>query len=252
MTVLVAWGNIQDEYPLHLIPQELLTEKLLFLPNDSFRAKQKYQCRWVAHFLLWELFKKAEINTALLSQIFLTEKERPRLPIAHIDFNISHSDNWVAVVLQIKDKKQKSAVGIDIEYPKKSRKFTALLTQFASAKEKEWFNQQQNVNDAFYRIWCLREAILKSQGVGIAKLSEVQHYPDKFLINSEHCPEGELIFTTELPFYLAIFAKDNCENLQFFNWCKGTLSEIKLFKKIKYLVNNQSGTLKAKNCPQIN
>lgn len=238
MTVLVAWGNIQDEYPLHLIPQELLTEKLLAPIPENLRARQAYHCRWLAHFLLWQLLKKAKINTALLGDIFRTEKGRPEFPIEYIDFNISHSDNWAAVVLQIKDKTEKSMVGIDIEYPKKSRNFTALLSQFASEKEKQWFDKQVNSEESFYRVWCIREAILKSEGVGISKLSEVQHYPSEKLIFSHYCPSGELIFTSELPFYLAIFFQEKADSVHFFTWNENKLENRNLLKKIKYLVNN--------------
>ena len=43
---------------------------------------------------------------------------------------------------------------------------------------------------------------MKSQGVGIVKLSSVVHLPARLQIFSDYCPKGELIFTDELPFIL--------------------------------------------------
>ena len=45
------------------------------------------------------------------------------------------------------------------------------MAHFAPQAEQEWFAKQPDTEQAFYRCWCLREAVLKSQGVGIVKLS---------------------------------------------------------------------------------
>ncbi len=74
--------------------------------------------------------------------------------------------------------KKKSAVGIDIEFPK-IRNFTALMEHIAPKEEIDWFHYQQDSLNAFYRCWCLREAVLKSQGFGIVKLSNVRHFPEQ-------------------------------------------------------------------------
>ena len=70
---------------------------------------------------------------------------------------------------------------------------------------------------AFYRCWCLREAVLKSQGVGIVKLSSVVHLPARLQIFSDYCPRRGLIFTDELPFYFAAFINQSKSNRTFIN-----------------------------------
>ena len=239
MTTLIAWGNTNTVFPFHEIPTAFVPENLLTLSHDTPRVKQRWQCRRLAHFLLWQLLKMAEKPTALLGQISRTESGRPQFPSSELDFNISHSGDWVAVILHIGQNGEKSAVGIDIESPSKVRPYLTLLEHFASTEEIHWFQQQTNPTSAFYRIWCLREAVLKSQGVGIAKLSEVTHQPETLQIFSAHCPRGQLFFTDELPFYLAFFVNQESSTLPHFLAWDGTHLQAQRFgHKIHYSVNN--------------
>lgn len=240
MASLIAFANIQNEFPFSQLPKEIIPPKLMQIPQGNERLKQRHVSRCLAHFLLWQLCKTAGISTALLSEIYPTSSGRPEFPVEHIDFNISHSGDWVAVVLNVASDST-CAVGIDIEHCKKARNYTALLQHFASTEELDWFSKQTNSEQAFYQIWCLREALLKSQGVGIAKLSEVEHCPKSLTLYSSHCPTGKLIFTAELPFYLAVFAEQNAlEQAQFFHW-NGQLTPYFVKSAVNYSVNLKSG-----------
>lgn len=216
MTTLIAYANIQQAFPFCEIPSELVPKSLLPLQSDNPRVWQRHQCRGLAHFLLWQLLKMTGKKTALLAHIERTESGRPYFSNETIDFNMSHSGDWVAVILESNEEK-KSVVGIDIEFPKQ-RHFLDLIKHFAAEQEVMWFTQQSDSERAFYRSWCLREAILKSQGVGIMKLSEVRHLPNELKIFSDYCPQGELFFTDELPFYLAFFVNQRQNQPHFFHW----------------------------------
>ncbi|MDU8924088.1 4'-phosphopantetheinyl transferase superfamily protein [Pasteurellaceae bacterium LIM206] len=239
MATLIAWGNVRQDYPLHLIPSSLLTADLLAEPQGNTRVMLRHRSRWIAHFLLWELFKTLDLDTALLAEIYRTRSGRPELAAPSIDFNITHSGDWVAVILNVIDTGAESAVGIDIEAPKRERNFTALLSHFAPAREQRWLARQPNRAQAFYRCWCLREAVLKSQGVGIVKLHEVEHRPTELLLKSAYCPPGTLIFTHELPFYLAVFAAGEAlQQACFFEWKNESgLHTVHLKQADWYLVN---------------
>ena len=144
----------------------------------------------------------------------------------------------MAVILHINENGEKSAVGIDIEFPYKTRPYSALLAHFAHHEEICWFQQQLDAQSAFYRIWCLREAILKSQGIGIVKLSEVIHHLETLQLHSAYCPRGQLIFSDNLPFYLAFFVNQNMlTNIQYFTWHNDRLKPQTLLHKIHYDVN---------------
>lgn len=235
MTTLIAYANIQQPFPFYEIPPELVPESLLTFQSENSRVRQRQQCQKLAHFLLWQLLKITGKNTALLGGIERTESGRPYFPNDPIDFNISHSGDWVAVILEDNGEK-KSAVGIDIEFPKQ-RHFLGLMQHFAPKDEVVWFSQQLDTEGAFYRSWCLREAILKSQGVGIVKLSEVRHLPYELKIFSDYCPPGGLFFTNELPFYLAAFTNQPQNQPHFLQWDGKKLEQKILEQLIHYDVN---------------
>lgn len=234
MTVLIAYADIRQPFPFDEIPDELVPEKLRHLPEGNARVQQRHQCRRLAHFLLWQLLKRAEKPTSLLSEIHRTESGRPYFPAEMLDFNMSHSGDWVAVIL--KTEKTQSVVGIDIEFPK-TRNFLALMTYFSPPHEVAWFQAQERAEVAFYRCWCLREAVLKSQGAGIVKLSEVHHFPLKKQIFSNYCPLGELFFTEELPFYFAAFANQRQNSWHVYHWNSKKLTPKKLKFPLRYEVN---------------
>ncbi|HDR0611840.1 4'-phosphopantetheinyl transferase family protein [Pasteurella multocida] len=240
MTTFIAYGNINDTYPLESIPRELLIEKLRQPQSSNQRVQKRHRCRWVAHFLLWQLLKISQKPTALLKLIDYSQSGRPQLPVHDVDFNISHSGDWVAVILRVNTQGD-SIVGIDIESPQKERDYPALLAYFASPSEQAWFAQQQEKEKSFYLSWCLREAVLKSQGVGIVKLSAVQHDPLLCQIQSQHCPAGQLVFSHRLPFYLAFFINQTqCLDVHYFTWQRGILAETTLHDATYYKVNEKT------------
>ena len=228
------------------IPEQFLDyAKPLNKPIEllSNRQIQKWKSRRMAYFLLHQFFKKNNLDNQLLNNIFKAENGRPYILSDEVDFNISHSGDWVAIIISISQVKR--IVGIDIEEPK-PRNFQKLLAYYASQNEINEINQQtilpelKSIESRFYLSWCLREAILKSQGVGIIKLSEVQHSLNKKKINSIYCPVGKLYFYTDLPFYLAyFFAGDQMPlaDMKLLQWQSGLLIEHRKLNPIIYQVN---------------
>ncbi|MDD0824020.1 4'-phosphopantetheinyl transferase superfamily protein [Mannheimia sp. AT1] len=193
----------------------------------------KWKSRRAAHFLLTRLFQKNQLDLGLLENIQRTESGRPFVNSPQIDFNISHSGEWIAVIFS--QNFTKLAVGIDIEHPQKIRRYVDLIRYYANTEEQEVLLDDdcpllENLTQRFYLSWCLREAILKSQGVGIVKLSEVKHFPLQKHIFSAHCPSGKLHFITELPFYLSYFYQQT-ENMilsqpELYQWQAGSFQAI--------------------------
>ncbi|HDL5698303.1 TPA: 4'-phosphopantetheinyl transferase superfamily protein [Mannheimia haemolytica] len=214
------------------------------LPNDfaypempsglTTKQVQKWQSRRAALFLLTELFKKHHLDLALLANIKRSSSGRPFVNSEQIDFNISHSGDWIAVIFS--HSFVKLAVGIDIEHPQKIRRYQDLICHYGNAEEQNVLLANHspilsNLAERFYLSWCLREAILKSQGVGIAKLSEVKHLPLEKQLFSAHCPRGKLHFVSELPFYLSYFYQQSQNMLLseplLYCWQQGQFQPIK-------------------------
>jgi len=76
----------------------------------------------------------------------------------NIDFNITHSGDWVACAIDSGD------IGIDIEQIKNIN-FTD-FEEILSPKETEYINGKL---ENFYQIWTLKESYIKALGVGIYK-----------------------------------------------------------------------------------
>lgn len=195
--------NIPNEFLNYAKPTEKSFDSL------SIRQIKKWKSRRMAYFLLHQLFEKYHLDKKLLSNIAKTESGRPYIEHSEIDFNISHSGDWVAIIFSYQSPKK--VVGIDIEHPQKIRRFNDLLHYYASEQEIDEINNHQllsklsSLESRFYLSWCLREAVLKSQGAGIIKLSEVNHSLRKQQITTAYSPTGKLYFYHQLPFYLAYF-----------------------------------------------
>lgn len=224
---------------------ESIPESFLPPENLSRRQLQRWKSRRMANFLLKKLFSKHQLDLNLLEQIQRTASGRPFVQNSEIDFNISHSGDWIAVIFS--QDFAKKAVGIDIEHPQKERQFKALIRHYANQEEiNELLEENQTdletLADRFYLSWCLREAVLKSQGVGIVKLSEVRHLPKTHKILTAYAPQGELHFYHQLPFYLAYFFEGETQP-QIYQWQAGNLQKITQIRPLVYKVNEMENKL---------
>ncbi|MCF6767457.1 4'-phosphopantetheinyl transferase superfamily protein [Thiotrichales bacterium 19S11-10] len=82
-----------------------------------------------------------------------------------IDFNISHSRQWLVIAITDQGK-----IGIDIETISPKRSFLAIAKQFFSAIEVDFLSSlsEADCQYYFYLIWTLKEARLKATGEGIS------------------------------------------------------------------------------------
>ncbi|WP_082990919.1 4'-phosphopantetheinyl transferase family protein [Gallibacterium salpingitidis] len=218
--VFIAWGNIHQEYPLHLLPP-------LIDSNTEVTTVKKRE-RQIADFLLWQLLQQIDREDVYLTGMGRADNGRPFLLNTEFDFNLSHSGDWVAVVL-LKRTTADEVVGIDIEHPKKARNFSRLLRYYAQPAELAWWQKHYDQHGAFYLSWCAREAILKATGRGIGALSKVVFAVDRHQFLTKEAPEGTLLFAQSLPFYLACFVeKYQSTKIQYYGWGGEKLSSAKM------------------------
>ena len=84
----------------------------------------------------------------------------------NIQFNISHSYQFILMALTIKD-----PIGIDIEYHDKNTPIDTVSKFICSPSEKHFLDKlpnQQEKTKAFFRCWTRKEAYLKATGFGLS------------------------------------------------------------------------------------
>lgn len=143
-------GNQWLEKGLSLLPQERQIEIRQYLsPMDGLRSL-------TGLLLACQLLQIAPSKLANLER---DEWNRPHLPESS-DFNISHCKGMVAAA-----RTDKGKVGLDVEAWRKLR-----LEQFERVfcpSEMAYIGNSEDFEQAFFRIWTRKEALIKADGRGM-------------------------------------------------------------------------------------
>ncbi|OLS20004.1 MAG: 4'-phosphopantetheinyl transferase psf-1 [Candidatus Heimdallarchaeota archaeon LC_3] len=94
--------------------------------------------------------------------ISVNERGKPFIKNSELKFNISHKNDLAVIALGIN-----CEVGVDIEYLRNEIDYYKLIKRFFSREEKEKFNNLRPLNqkELFFRIWTMKEAIVKALGL---------------------------------------------------------------------------------------
>ena len=104
-------------------------------------------------------------------------------------FSISHSGDWLWLALG------EPSLGLDVEQHRPRRNLDKLMAHVLSPLELAWVSSQRDVLGAFYRLWTLREAVLKASGRGLAGLSRLQLFPSEQRIETCEVGAGQILVT---------------------------------------------------------
>jgi 4'-phosphopantetheinyl transferase len=91
----------------------------------------------------------------------LRENGKPFLPQSEIHFNVSHSGEIVAIALAANE------VGVDIEAKRRIPEIAAIAGRFFSKDEAERVRAATDATAEFFRIWTMKEAVVKAVGQGL-------------------------------------------------------------------------------------
>ncbi|QSX32547.1 4'-phosphopantetheinyl transferase superfamily protein [Shewanella avicenniae] len=82
-----------------------------------------------------------------------------------LHFNMSHSRDYLAIAIS-----SRTSVGVDVEQPKSRRNVAEIAQHYFSTEEQQFLASLQSEQQPamFYRMWVLKEAVLKGLGVGIS------------------------------------------------------------------------------------
>lgn len=92
---------------------------------------------------------------------------RPQLstPLAHLDVSWSHSGDGLLVAWG-----QDISLGVDVERFRPRPRALELAQRYFTGEETAWLEKRTGYEreEAFIRIWCAKEAVLKAHGHGLA------------------------------------------------------------------------------------
>ncbi len=168
---------------------------------DLSLTHPKQISKWAKQFLIDIIKQKGLVfNTA----IECTIEGKPFFVFnPNLHFSISHTKEYIAIAISDKQ------IGIDIEQERKYKK--ELVERFFHPKEVEYLNFLSNTNQqnqAFTKIWTLKESYVKCTGKGIANnfksfyISFLNNEPQ--IHNNETPVQIQSLFNKENQLYISI------------------------------------------------
>ncbi|MCO5234102.1 MAG: 4'-phosphopantetheinyl transferase superfamily protein [Chitinophagales bacterium] len=127
--------------------------------------KKDFNASFFGRMLLLYAFKDIGFKVSVENLLY-TEKGKPYFSDFPIDFNISHSGEYVALLIAEEE------CGIDIEQHREIN-ISIFKRQFTDT-EFDTINNSSNSVKEFFKFWTIKEAAIKADGRGMAVLSNVQ------------------------------------------------------------------------------
>jgi 4'-phosphopantetheinyl transferase len=149
----------------------------VFLNNEEYYKCKKF--RKLEHskkFIISRVFLKFALASILqkdISSIHFSygPNGKPYLSDGSVFFNISHSKDLCLIGISFTNE-----IGVDIEFIDETIDYLSLLSFLASQEEIAWVLEKNSIK-RFYKIWTLKESILKYSGQGISDAG----FPDLFV-----------------------------------------------------------------------
>ena len=149
----------------------------------SFISKYKLEDDYLRSLIAWYLLKKYIKDDFFIDlneeNIVLNEMGKPYIE-SEVYFNISHSNNFVAVIIS------ESECGIDIEVYDKKRNWEVLKKNILTESELNSINDNVDI----VKYWSIKEAYFKMLGTGIT-LSKLHENVDFTRINTMNLTDSK-------------------------------------------------------------
>lgn len=202
------------------LSQDSLNSFLAKLPQKLQEENKRYR-RWrdrhshlFGKLLLLEALQNLGFSNGILSEIKYNDFGRPYLPDSTLDFNISHSGDFVICALSTTIR-----LGIDIEEIKEIG-FQDFKT-FMDKDEWEQINSAAHPINIFFDYWAIKESIIKADGRGMSlPLEEIRIDKNKkFGVCKDKTWYLSNLFLDEgIASYLATNVKEYRSNLSYVNF----------------------------------
>ena len=160
------------EVDYSLLSKQIINDAQLF---NGRRKKQFLVCRSILASLLNQY-----CQIAILPTMVIGDNNRPCFLDRNLpDFNISHSQDWVAVAISLDGR-----VGVDIEVARPRKNYLDVAKSFFADAEYQWMMQQADTLTAFWQLWTLKESALKLYAKGVWQIKSVKVDIEKQLISA--------------------------------------------------------------------
>jgi 4'-phosphopantetheinyl transferase len=167
------------------MPEGFFQEKLASLPlsiqekNRRLVQKEDKSRHLLGKLLLQHALARSGVVTDPLLNICEDRHMRPFLPGTNIDFNISHSGNYIVCAIT-----NTCRVGIDVE------QITAInfadFTDVMSADQWQIITQADSPFRLFFTFWTIKESVVKADSAGLTiPLTQIQIENDTALCNGK-------------------------------------------------------------------
>ncbi|ORF46565.1 4'-phosphopantetheinyl transferase family protein [Gilliamella apicola] len=155
-----------------LLSKQIIKDAQLF---NGRRKKQFLVCRSILASLLNQY-----CQIAILPTMVIGDNNRPCFLERNLpDFNISHSQDWVAVAISLDGR-----VGLDIEVARPRKNYLDVAKSFFADAEYQWMMEQADTLKAFWQLWTLKESALKLYAKGVWQIKSVKVDIEKQLISA--------------------------------------------------------------------
>lgn len=137
----------------------LASPETVWMPRDHTRRAEAQVRAWLA----------ARVGIAAGELPLIRDaQDRPHLVgVLHDhDINWSHSGDGLLLAFG-----SGLMLGVDLEFPHGRRRIGEIARRYFTPQEQRWLEAQPDAekrDDAFHRLWCAKEAVLKAHGRGLS------------------------------------------------------------------------------------
>ncbi|MFU2316166.1 4'-phosphopantetheinyl transferase superfamily protein [Rahnella sp. PCH160] len=176
----IITASLDDTFPLSRLPAELLAE------SENLHPARRQQWRAGRALLAEALF--ASSGQEMLPEMQISARGKPSFTDPSLPhFSLSHSVNSLQLVLCAAGE-----AGGDVEQIRPRARYLDVARQAFSETEFCWLTEQENPLNAFWQLWCLREAWLKQQAGSVWQMERIRLDPYAGQFSPESATDSKL------------------------------------------------------------
>lgn len=185
--------EIIELYFYHLPSINIEEIQRFFILNKIFNSNELEKFSRTKLCSLWFRYDRLSSKLSLSPknlEFDIETSQRPILKNANLDFNISHSGNWLVGAIS------SSRVGVDIEKINSNRDVKSIAKNFYSLEENSLLeNSSNSYIENFYKLWTIKEASAKYFGTSIFKYLNKGNQTEKKLSLLQYKFQNEYFIT---------------------------------------------------------